>query len=211
MLINEITRVNVGKNVSFSRYQHVSQAEIDSGTTRLLGRLGQSYVYVRKDPADASIIATMNPPTGQKNEPPIAVVALTKAQKPKIASVSKKSTWSVESLSLGPKFQGFNYAPKLYAFILHKMNIILSADEMQSAGGAATWNRLASEPGVYVWAQVPGHPEVELEPGESGELVPVGTEVDDLYVDKKDVNTRSGVPSPDIIKSARAKIFAVAR
>ena len=87
---------------------------------------------------------------------------------------SKRHVYEVDVMVIDSHFQGLGLAPKLYAYILRKLNITLQAGTQQSPGGRSIWKRLAQRKDVLVYGKTPhGRPVPMYEDPESGDLKPL--------------------------------------
>jgi len=60
--------------------------------------------------------------------------------------------WSVDLTRVDIRFQGYGLVPKLYRYLISKLNITLQAGSMQSPGGRMIWAQLSDLDNVTVYA-----------------------------------------------------------
>ena len=85
---------------------------------------------------------------------------------------TKRGVYEVELTLMDTEYQGYNLAPRFYAFLLRKLAITLKAGTSQSPGGRSIWKRLAKRRDVLIYGKTPaGRPAMMIE--EEGELQPV--------------------------------------
>lgn len=55
----------------------------------------------------------------------------------------RENIYSITMVRIGPQYQGFGLAPKVYKFLMRKMGIKLMTATLQSPGGQAIWWEMA--------------------------------------------------------------------
>ena len=87
---------------------------------------------------------------------------------------SKNGVYEVDVIVIDSEYQGLDLAPKMYAYILRKLNITLQAGECQSPGGRSIWRRLSRRKDVLIYGKTPhGKPIMLAEDPITAELAPV--------------------------------------
>jgi hypothetical protein len=83
--------------------------------------------------------------------------------------------WSADTTHVDTRFQGYGIVPRLYRYLIIKLNITLQAGSMQSPGGRMIWARLSDLNNITVYSKTKNGKPHHVETNDEGtELISDG-------------------------------------
>lgn len=132
-------RIEMGKRSGLGRFKIV---EGITDTFEFVGQCKNLMVYVDQWPGHMEVEVVDPTNCNRSGLKRVMNIQLSKY----------KNSWHVDLVRVDSKYQGNNIAPKIYAYLIKRLNIVLKAGKLQSAGGRRIWASLSKIKGVQMYA-----------------------------------------------------------